>query len=82
MPKRPRLRAHNERYPMAKNRSTFAVAPFKFGMRQVVKHEGRAGTVIGRAEHAASEPTYLVRDIDSQSVTDGTPRKQSELRAF
>ena len=67
---------------MATKKSAFPVAPFKFGMRQVVKHQGVAGTVIGRAEHAAGEPTYLVRGIESASLTDGMARKQSELVAF
>ena len=67
---------------MATKKSDFPAAQFKFGMRQVVKHKGALGTVIGRAEHRLGEPTYLVRSIESLSATEGTSRKESELVAF
>lgn len=67
---------------MTNKKSSFPVAQFKFGMRQVVKHKGVPGTVIGRAEHRLGEPTYLVRGIESLSATEGTTRKESELVAF
>ena len=54
---------------------------FLFGMRQRVRTQDGLGTVIGRAEHAASEPTYLVRDFESNSLTEGTSRREADLVA-
>lgn len=56
-----------------------AAANFKFGIRQVVRHNKELGTVIGRAEHASGEPTYLVREIESQSLTHGASYRESQL---
>jgi hypothetical protein len=56
--------------------------PFRFGMRQVVRHKGKPHTIIGRAEHASGEPTYLVRGIESESKTHGVARRESELVAL
>ena len=54
-------------------------ANFRFGMRQIVRNKVSLGTIIGRAEHAKGEPTYLVRDIESASLTHGVARRESEL---
>lgn len=56
-----------------------ALVKFQFSMRQVVRSKGKLGTIIGRAEHAKGEPTYLVRDIESASLTHGVARRESEL---
>ncbi len=55
------------------------INPFRYYMWQVVRHKGELGTIIGRAEHAKGEPTYLVRDIESASLTHGAARRESEL---
>ena len=55
------------------------INPFRYYMWQVVKCKGALGTIIGRAEHAKGEPTYLVRDIESASLTHGVARRESEL---
>lgn len=52
---------------------------FKFGMWQIVRYNKELGTVIGRAEHASGEPTYLVREIESQSLTHGASYRESQL---
>lgn len=52
---------------------------FKFGMRQIVRHNGEPGTIIGRTELASGEPTYLVREIESQSLTHGASYRESQL---
>ncbi len=62
-----------------KTEQNHPAANFKFGMRQVVRHKGEPGTIIGRAEHASGEPTYLVREIESQSLTHGAPYRESQL---
>lgn len=56
--------------------------PYLFGMRQVVHTPTGLGTVIGRTESAAGEPTYLVRDFESESLTEGKTYSQADLRAF
>lgn len=58
---------------------TITVAMFRFAMRQVIRCKGHLGTIIGRAEHANGEPTYLVRDIESASLTHGVAKRESEL---
>jgi hypothetical protein len=57
---------------------------FKFGMRQVVYYPdaNQPGTIIGRAEHANKEPTYLVRPFSSESLTEGKAFEESVLKAF
>lgn len=59
-----------------------APAAFRFDMRQVVQTKDGLGTVIGRTDSAGGEPTYLVRDFESESLTEGVVRKESELLAF
>lgn len=58
--------------------------PFKFDMRQVVYYPDAnlPGTIIGRAEHASKEPTYLVRACNSESLTEGKAFTESVLKAF
>lgn len=62
-----------------KTENTPEAASFKFGMRQIVLHNGEPGTIIGRTEHAFGEPTYLVREIESLSLTHGAPYRESQL---
>jgi len=57
-------------------------ALFRFGMRQIVRCKGELGTIIGRAERACGEPTYLVRELESESTTRGIARPESALTAF
>lgn len=63
------------------NETPFSPAPFKFGMCQVVKHNGKYGTVIGRAEHVNGEPTYLVSVWREPKADVLTPARESELDA-
>lgn len=62
-----------------KTETNHTPANFRFGMRQIVRCKGAPGTIIGRADHAKGEPTYLVRDIESASLTHGVARRESEL---